>query len=212
MESTGTALALQARSREDGWTPDVQRCFIETLAETGSVRAAAKAAGRSASTAYRLRAAPHGLAFRRAWDTALAMAYAQLREVAFDRAVNGVEQPVFHGGEQVGSRIVHNDRLLMFLLEHAERRQPCEPFDLLRHAGGHSMPDAYASALDALDAPAPAPHTAPAPRLPRPTHRPARPAHRPQPPAFAPASPVTDDSARSVEADPLAWRDRIDQV
>ena len=33
-----------------------------------------------------------------------------------DRALNGVEEPVYHRGELVGTRRVYNDRLLMFLL------------------------------------------------------------------------------------------------
>lgn len=33
-----------------------------------------------------------------------------------DRALNGVEAPVFHGGEQVGTPRIYNDRLLMLLL------------------------------------------------------------------------------------------------
>ncbi len=33
-----------------------------------------------------------------------------------DRALNGVEQPVFAYGEFVGTRQVYNDQLLMFML------------------------------------------------------------------------------------------------
>jgi hypothetical protein len=39
-----------------------------------------------------------------------------LGDTAFERAVDGVEEPVFWKGEQVGTRRRYNDRLLMFLL------------------------------------------------------------------------------------------------
>ena len=102
-----TSLDPPLHPRDDGWTVDTQRSFIEALANCGSVAGACRAVGMHPSSAYRLRAAPHGLGFRGAWNAAVAMAYTRLREVAFARAVNGVEQPVYQGGELVGTRIVH---------------------------------------------------------------------------------------------------------
>ena len=70
-------------------------------------------------TAYRLRRAEHGAAFARAWDAARHHAGAFLEDVAFERAIEGVERHVYDGnGEVVTTRRVYNDRLLAFLLTH----------------------------------------------------------------------------------------------
>lgn len=45
-------------ARHDGWTPDRQRQFIEALADTGSVRAAAHAVNMAPEGAYALRRHP----------------------------------------------------------------------------------------------------------------------------------------------------------
>ena len=39
-----------------------------------------------------------------------------IEDVAMDRAINGVEEPVYNYGKLVGTRIRYNDRLLMFML------------------------------------------------------------------------------------------------
>lgn len=103
--------------RHDGWTPERQQEFIEALADLGSVRAAANAAGMAPEGAYQLRRHPEAGEFREAWEKALACGVQRLEDVAMDRALNGVEVPVYHFGEVVGQRTVYNDRLLMFLLK-----------------------------------------------------------------------------------------------
>ena len=103
-------------NRHDGWTPERQRGFIEALADTGSVKRAAHAVNMTPEGAYYLRRQPGGEAFRAAWEAALALGVQRLEDVAMDRALHGVEVPVYHFGAVVGSRKVYNDRLLMFLL------------------------------------------------------------------------------------------------
>lgn len=110
--------AIHHRYRATGWTPDVQRDFIHALAACGSVVEACRVVNRSASSAYRLRARPAAQAFRNAWNAAQATAYRQVLELAMDRAVLGIEQPVYHKGEQVGFKTTHSDRLLCYLLGH----------------------------------------------------------------------------------------------
>lgn len=104
------------RHRHDGWTPARQRGFIEALADTGSVKAAAQSVGMTAVGAYLLRRHPQAGAFRAAWEAALALGVRRLEDVAMERALHGVEVPVYHFGAVVGTRRVYNDRLLMFLL------------------------------------------------------------------------------------------------
>lgn len=104
------------RARMDGWTPERQRRFIEILGDTGSVSRAAMCVGMSRESAYRLRRRKGAEAFAEAWDVARTAAVRVLADVALDRAIHGVEQPVFHKGEQVGTRTVMSDGLAMFLL------------------------------------------------------------------------------------------------
>ena len=69
-----------ARPRRDGWTPDRQLLFLDALARTRSVTSAARAAGMSRESAYRLRnREPHGL-FAATWDQALGTTPSIVRE------------------------------------------------------------------------------------------------------------------------------------
>lgn len=103
-------------NRHDGWTPTRQRGFIEALADTGSVEAAARAVDMSSEGAYHLRRQAGAEGFRAAWEAALALGIQRIEDVAMDRALNGTEEPVYSYGKLIGTRIKHNDRLLMFML------------------------------------------------------------------------------------------------
>jgi hypothetical protein len=108
---------VPVKYREDGWTPRRQRLFLETLADTGSVTAAARAAGMTVQSAYRLRRRADAAAFDAAWEGALERAMQQLMPVAIDRAMNGTPRQRFYKGELVGEDHVPSDRLLIWLLE-----------------------------------------------------------------------------------------------
>ena len=108
---------VRRRPRHDGWTEEKQRRFIEVLADTGLVSLAAKDVGMSRKSAYRLRRAAHAGAFARAWDLARERAGTIIEDIAFERAIEGVEIETYDGdGELTGARTVYNDRLLTFLL------------------------------------------------------------------------------------------------
>ncbi len=104
------------RVRRDGWTRQRQLTFLNSLALTGSVQRSALLAGMSPSSAYRLRLHPDAAAFRHAWTCALRACATLLRQVALDRAINGTLQDVIYQGSVIGTRVVHNDRLLMYML------------------------------------------------------------------------------------------------
>lgn len=106
------------RARHDGWTPERQHLFIEHLADTGSVTRAAMCVGLSPESAYRLRRREDGAEFDAAWEAAIAAATRRLVDVAFERAMDGAEEPVFYKGDIVATRRAPSDRLLMFLLKH----------------------------------------------------------------------------------------------
>jgi hypothetical protein len=57
--------------RRDGWTAERQLRFLGALASTRSVTKAARAAGMSRESAYRLRKRKEGGLFAAAWDRAL---------------------------------------------------------------------------------------------------------------------------------------------
>jgi hypothetical protein len=102
--------------RHDGWTPERQRGFIEALADTGSVEAACKAVDMSQPGAYHLRRQPGAASFRKAWEAALQLGVQRVEDVVMDRALNGVEEPLYSYGKLIGTRRRYNDRLLMFIL------------------------------------------------------------------------------------------------
>lgn len=80
----------QMRKRFNGWSPVQQERFILALEATGSVRAAAKAAGMSRNSAYRLRERAGGEGFARSWDRALEMGQQRMFDCAMERAMDGV--------------------------------------------------------------------------------------------------------------------------
>ena len=108
--------AVPRKYRHDGWTAERQRAFIDALAETGSVKAAAKQINMSKEGAYYLRRQAGAEGFRAAWLAALDHGVARIEDIAMDRALYGVEVPVYSYGKIIGTRTWYNDRLLMFML------------------------------------------------------------------------------------------------
>ncbi|HEX8126586.1 MAG TPA: hypothetical protein VF548_13490 [Allosphingosinicella sp.] len=106
------------RYRHNGWTPERQKAFIGWLAVTGCVDRAARMVNIAQTNCYELRRAPGAEGFRRAWDAALDFAVPKLKDIAFQRAIEGELVPVFSGGKLMGFRRKYNDRLLMFCLRH----------------------------------------------------------------------------------------------
>ena len=134
-DSSADPLAFEpvpsASSRHDGWTPERQRAFIETLAKIGLVSAAARAVGMSRKSAYDLlkRAGPES-SFAAAWRMALQLGKVSVCTVAVERAVEGVEIPYFYGGLQRGTRRVYNDALLIAALRYFRRHTDRDDHDI----------------------------------------------------------------------------------
>lgn len=100
----------------DRWNKPKMAGFLRELAATHCVGSAAKAVGMSRQSAYKLRARLKGEPFDIAWEAAFQHGYDALHQAALERALHGVEVPVFHGGEQIGTRRHFDERLTCFLL------------------------------------------------------------------------------------------------
>lgn len=103
------------------WSRAKMARFLAELASTHSVASAARVVGMSRQSAYRLKARLRDTPFDLAWEAALQSGYDALHQAALDRALNGVEVPVHHRGELVGTRRVFDERLTVFLLSARNR-------------------------------------------------------------------------------------------
>ena len=100
-----------AATKRGNW----RKKFLDSLAETGVVTHSAKAAGVSKTAVHISRRRDEK--FAQAWERALDSATDRLENEAVRRAVDGVDEPVYQGGKQVGSITRYSDTLLIFLLK-----------------------------------------------------------------------------------------------
>lgn len=105
-----------ATIRHDGWPLDKQAAFLRALSATHSVSEAARSVGMSRQAAYRLRSRLKGQPFDLAWEVAFHHSYDVLAHSALERALNGVEMPVYFKGELVGTYRRFDERLTVALL------------------------------------------------------------------------------------------------
>ena len=145
----GVALE-DSRKRLAGWSAERQRLFLVNLAETGSVHLAAAAARLTARSAYRLRA--RSPAFAAAWDVADQLAVGRLSALAFDRAINGRTEQVWHEGALVAEKRLPSDRLLMWLLARLDPRRFAAPWELRKDGAADPQAEARESFPALLDA------------------------------------------------------------
>ncbi len=106
----------------DGWTPERIRTFLVTLAGSGCVLTAAKAAGMSAKSAYALRNRAEGRAFHYAWEAALQIARRQIADGLVRRAIHGCVDRIIRNGVVVAERHRFDNRLSMAALTRLEQR------------------------------------------------------------------------------------------
>ena len=104
--------------------------FLDLLAETGNVSAAALACNLPRRTLYSCRATDPD--FAAAWDESLEIGLDALEDEAIRRAAVGVEEPVFQCGLKCGTTRKYSDLLLIFLLK---SRRPRRYGGAVRDAG-----------------------------------------------------------------------------
>lgn len=108
-------LAPQARA-----TAARQQLFLDALEVSGRVVDAAQAAGLTTSTVYRLR--DRSDAFAAAWDHARAHCYERVEEAAYERAVDGVEVPVYYRDQVVGTKRKYSDTLALAIMRRTRHK------------------------------------------------------------------------------------------
>ncbi|MGI4732044.1 MAG: hypothetical protein ACRYFW_09875 [Janthinobacterium lividum] len=124
---------MDNRVRYDGWTPLRQRAFLRALSETGEYKDACRAVRVSTAAARAMRRLYPG--FAAACDRAQAQAEATLEQVAYERAVEGWDEPIVHAGKIVGQRRRWSEPLLRLLLEREARREEGREVSGARRAG-----------------------------------------------------------------------------
>ncbi|HTN13843.1 MAG TPA: hypothetical protein VL094_03455 [Sphingomonadaceae bacterium] len=133
-------------TRKDGWSGALRVKFLDHLSTQGTVRGACASVGMSHEAAYRLRR--RDPLFARGWAAALVLARETSTDVLACRALDGVEEEVWHGGEMVGTRRRYDTRLLLAhlarldrLVEQAPGESDAARFDeLLALIGGAEAP------------------------------------------------------------------------
>ncbi len=111
------------RARHDGWTPEKQVAFVEALADTGIIRAAAARVKMTPQSVSRLRRRKDARAFDLACRTAEQIGRRGIVSVAWERAIEGTIRRHYFHGELKSEERVYSERLLIALLN----RLPPDP-------------------------------------------------------------------------------------
>ncbi len=138
-----------SRKRLAGWSAERQRLFLTVLAETSQVHLAAAAARLSVRSAQALRV--RSPAFNTGWRLAEQLGAGRLAPLAFDRAINGRVEQVYHDGQLVAERRVPSDKLLMWLLARLDPKRFAMPWEQRGDADPQAeAANAFAGMLDSL--------------------------------------------------------------
>jgi hypothetical protein len=135
--------------RHEGWTGERKALFLEHLAARGNVRVACARVQMSSEAAYKLRRRD-GM-FARGWDAALLLARESIADIIGDRAIDGIEEDVWHRGELVGTKRRYDTRLMLAhmarldkLAEQQASFGDAERFDeMLACIAGGPVPEAF---------------------------------------------------------------------
>jgi hypothetical protein len=121
-EARSAATQASARKvRHDGWTAERQQIFLATLADTGVVADACRAARIGRDSAYAFRRRASGRAFALAWEAAELIARRVLADDVMSRARYGVVDRVYRDGKLVAERHRYDNRLSMSVLTRLDR-------------------------------------------------------------------------------------------
>jgi len=108
--------------RYNGWTAEKQKRFLVALSRGHNIAQASAIVGMSRQSAYALRTAAKGAAFRLGWDAALLHARDVLADELMDRAFNGVREHVTADNGAITTRLRHDNVLAWRMLNRLDRR------------------------------------------------------------------------------------------
>jgi hypothetical protein len=114
----------ESHARLDGFTPLRRRAFLRALSETGQYKLASERVGISETAARNLRGRDPD--FARQCEAALQRSPPLIEQIAWERAVEGWEEPVVVRGEVVGTRRRYSESLLRMLLGQAQAARRAE--------------------------------------------------------------------------------------
>jgi hypothetical protein len=101
-----------------GRTAAKHRDFIAALAATGSVRMATEACGMSHCGVYKVPDAKDEGSFASAWDIAVGMGAARIRDVLFDHTIHAGPETVIVDKKTRIEQRRYNDRTMIWALQH----------------------------------------------------------------------------------------------
>jgi hypothetical protein len=116
------ALLNDPKTRHDGWDPGKEHVFLTTLADTGVVADACRAAGMSRTSAYGHRRSASGRAFALGWEAARLIARCPVADDVMSRSRHGVIERIYRNGELWGERHRYDNRLTMAVLTRLDRQ------------------------------------------------------------------------------------------
>ena len=108
--------------------------FLAALAEHGVINRACEVAGIDRGTAWRRRQTDPDFAAQ--CELAIEMSADKLEQEARRRALEGVEEPVYQGGQLVGTRLVYSDSLLALMLKGRRKKVFADRTELTGANGG----------------------------------------------------------------------------
>ena len=112
--------SVPLRYRQDGLTPRKQREYVEALADCGIAREAAARIGVSEQSVNRARRRADARSFDLACEAAIRIGARRIRSIAFQRAIEGTVKRHYYHGELKSEELVHDNRLLIYLLGRIE--------------------------------------------------------------------------------------------
>jgi hypothetical protein len=126
---------VPVREQRNGWTPQRQREFVEALADTGIVRAAASRVGMTEQSVNWLRRRADARAFDRACDAAMRIGARRILSIAHERAIEGtVRRHYFHGELKAEERVYDNRLLIALLARLPDLREPAPEVEAVEHS------------------------------------------------------------------------------
>jgi hypothetical protein len=132
-------------TRHDGWTGERIATFLETLADTGLVTEASRAAGMSRDAAYSLRSRDPVIAA--AWRAAQAKARPHLADGLLERSITGTVEHYYRDGVLVGERRHFESWLGLAVLKRLDKQAEEDRADATLAA---RMAGEWQATLDAL--------------------------------------------------------------